>query len=82
MPRLPLVDADDPDADPLAREILSKIRELRGHDFNVYRAVANHPEVLQGIVAFGTPAYFANTLTPTQRELAYLGTSVANDCHY
>jgi len=58
------------------------IRELRGHDFNVYRAVANHPEVLAGIVAFGIPAYFQNTFTPAQRELAYLGTSVANNCHY
>jgi alkylhydroperoxidase family enzyme len=82
VPRLPLVDPDDPDADPQARALLGRVRELRGRTLNVYRAVGNHPEVLDGLLRFGTAAYFENSLTPAQRELAYLGASVANDCHY
>jgi alkylhydroperoxidase family enzyme len=82
MPRLPLVDPDDPDADPHARALLGRVRELRGRVFNVYRAIGNHPQVLEGVLAFGKAAYFRNSLTPAQRELAYLGASVANDCHY
>jgi alkylhydroperoxidase family enzyme len=82
MPRLPLVDPDDPDADPHARALLGRVRELRGRTLNVYRAVGNHPEVLDGLLRFGRAAYFDNSLTPAQRELAYLGASVANDCHY
>lgn len=82
MPRLPLVDPDDPDADPRARAQLGRVRELRGRVLNVYRAIGNHPGVLEGVLAFGKAAYFQNSLTPAQRELAYLGASVANDCHY
>ena len=82
MARLPLRSADDPDADPKAREILSALRGLRGRELNVYRAIANHPDLLQGFVTFGTTAYFKNSLTPAQRELAYLTASVTNDCHY
>jgi alkylhydroperoxidase family enzyme len=82
VPRLPLVDPDDPDADPRARELLGRVAALRGRTLNVYRAIGNHPEVLEGVLRFGTAAYFRNSLTPAQRELAYLGASVANDCHY
>jgi alkylhydroperoxidase/carboxymuconolactone decarboxylase family protein YurZ len=81
MPRLPLVDPADPHADPHARALLGRVRELRGRALNVHRAIGNHPEVLDGVLAFGTAAYLQNSLTPAQRELAYLGASVANDCH-
>jgi alkylhydroperoxidase family enzyme len=77
-----MIDPDDPDADPHALALLERIRELRGRSFNVYRALANHPEVLEGLLSFGTAAYFENSLTPAQRELAYLAASVANECHY
>ena len=89
MPRLPLVDPDDPDADPRATGLLKAIRaglvereDLPWQDINVYRAMANHPEALGGLLAFGERAYRRNSLTPAQRELAYLGASVTNDCHY
>lgn len=82
MPRLPLVDPDDPDTDPHARALLGEVQRLRGRVLNVYRALANHPDVLDGVLRFGSAAYFRNSLTPAQRELAYLGASVANDCHY
>ena len=89
MPRLPLVDPDDPNADPKARDLLNLVRaglarsdSLPWTDINVYRAMANHPDAFEGLLTFGARAYQANSLTPAQRELAYLGASVANDCHY
>lgn len=89
MPRLPLVDPDDPDADPKARQLLGLVRAGLAHtdalpwtDINVYRAMANHPDALEGILTFGGRVYQGGSLSPAQRELAYLGASVANDCHY
>lgn len=84
MARLPLVSSQDPDAPPLAREVLQQVSALRGRSVepNVYRAVANHPEALQAMVRFGTVVYFDNSMTPAQRELAYLTASVTNECHY
>ena len=82
MGRLPLVDPEDPDADPRAAELLRAMRAVTGRDFAVLQAVANHPEVLQGLVGFLTVAYANNSLTPGQRELAYLSASVSNNCHY
>jgi alkylhydroperoxidase family enzyme len=84
MARLPLVRSDDPDAPALARDLLQQLGgSLPGAiEPNVYRAVANHPEALQAMVHFGTVVYFANGLSPAERELAYLTTSVTNECHY
>ena len=82
MGRLPFIDPDDPAADPKAAGILQKARARSGRDMNVLRSLANHPDLLEGFNAFAKPAYFGNSLTPAQRELAYLGASVANDCHY
>jgi alkylhydroperoxidase family enzyme len=89
VPRLPLVDPDDPDADPRATGLLKAIRtglvereDLPWQDINVYRAMANHPEALGGLLAFGESAYRGGSLSPAHQELAYLGASVANDCHY
>jgi alkylhydroperoxidase family enzyme len=89
VPRLPLVDPDDPDADPRATGLLKAIRaglekreDLPWQDINVYRAMANHPGALGGLLAFGESAYRGGSLSPAHQELAYLGASVANDCHY
>ncbi len=88
MARLPLVDPDDPNADPAAAALLLKVRnrmEAQGapwRDINVYQAMANHPDIFSAMVSFGSTVYANNSLTPAQRELAYLGASVANDCHY
>ena len=84
MARLPLVSAQDPETPALAREVLQQVTALRDRvvEPNVYRAVANHPEALQALVQFGTVVYFQNSMTPAQRELAYLTASVTNDCHY
>lgn len=84
MTRIPLVDSADDGTDPLARQTLDHVRALRGRavDPNVYRAMANHPLALQKLVQFGTVVYFENSMTPAQRELAYLTASVTNECHY
>ena len=84
MARLSLVDSSSDDADPLARSVLQAVSAARGRsvDPNVYRAVANHPQALQALVQFGTVVYFQNSMTPAQRELAYLTASVTNECHY
>ena len=88
MARLPLVSPDDPDADPKAAALLSLVRaglqagDAPWTDINVYQAMANHPDAFEGLLTFGERAYRNNSLTPPQRELAYLGASVANDCHY
>ena len=84
MARIPLEDSDDENADPLAREVLKAVAAARGRsvDPNVYRAMANHPQALQKLVEFGTVVYFDNSMTPAQRELAYLTASLTNDCHY
>jgi alkylhydroperoxidase family enzyme len=84
MARLPLVDPDAEGTDPLATEVLRLVSGLRNRSVppNVYRAVANHPQALQKMVEFGTVVYFNNSMTPAQRELAYLTASLTNDCHY
>lgn len=84
MARIPLVDPDDPGTDPRVRETLQAVSGMRDRTVapNVYRAVANHPEALQRLVEFGTTVYFANSLEPHQRELAYLTASLVNECHY
>jgi hypothetical protein len=65
-------------------QVLKAVAAARGRsvDPNVYRAVANHPRALQKMVEFGTVVYFQNSMTPAQRELAYLTASVTNECHY
>jgi len=83
MTRIPLVDSNDDDADPLAREVLRQVSGARGSiEPNVYRAMANHPRALQAMAQFASVVYFDNSMTPAQRELAYLTASLTNDCHY
>jgi alkylhydroperoxidase family enzyme len=84
MARLPLVDPDGEGTHPLAAQVLRQVTGMRNRSVppNVYRAVANHPEALQKMVEFGTVVYFQNSMTPAQRELAYLTASLTNDCHY
>lgn len=82
MARIPLVDPDDPGTDPLAAEVLHRIRDVIGRDVNVYRGVANNAKVFAALAQFGPPVYSNNSLEPSERELAYLTASVVNNCHY
>jgi alkylhydroperoxidase family enzyme len=79
MARIPLVDPGAEGADPKAAAALS---QLGGIYPNVYRAIANHPGALEAFAAFGRVIYFENSISPAQRELAYLTASFANSCHY
>ena len=80
MARLPLIDPEGDGTDPAATVALHRA----GGSINphVYRAMANHPEAFDGFLSFGNAVYFQNSLTPAQRELAYLTASVVNQCHY
>ena len=78
MARIPLIDPDDPGADPVAREALGVLGGMGAP--NVLRALANHPRLMRG---FGMAVYSPEArITPAQRELAYLTASVVNSCHY
>ena len=82
MTRIPLVDPDDPNADPKARSLLLELRQRSGRDINVLRALANHPDLLETFLHLGAQPAPTPHIRPDQRELAYLTSSVANDCHY
>ncbi len=80
MARIPLVDPDDPNAP--GRDTLLSIRQRLGGDNNVFRALANNPAVLDGLLSFGSAVYFGPCVDTRLTELAYLTASVANACHY
>ena len=80
MARLPLVDPDDPDLDPAVRDHLMRTYGTGRGVPNVLRAMANHPLAL--LTGAGVAYRRGSLITPEQRELAYLTTSVLNRCHY
>jgi alkylhydroperoxidase family enzyme len=80
--RIPLVDPDDPTTDPKAASILAAVREQFGTDFNVIRALANHPDALESFMGLQAEVYTSKRLTPEQTEIAYYTAAVANSCHY
>jgi hypothetical protein len=80
MARIPLVDPDDPDIGPDARELLGARTGASGEVMNVLRAMANHPRAFrEGVMVAYRPGAL---ITPVERELAYLSASVVNTCHY
>jgi alkylhydroperoxidase family enzyme len=79
--RIRLVDADDDGIDDATRATLRAMREI-GADFNVIRALANHPGILNGFMSFSGAAYWGSSVDPALRELAYLTASSENRCHY
>ena len=79
--RIPLVDAADQGIDEETRTLLEGLHEA-GADFNVIRALANHPALLDGFMRLSSVAYWGSSVSPPLRELAYLTTSSENRCHY
>jgi alkylhydroperoxidase family enzyme len=79
--RIPLVDPSSEGTDPAARAALEQLMPGGVHP-NVYRAVANHPGALEALSGLGKLVYFEGSITPAQRELAYLTASATNNCHY
>ncbi len=47
---------------------------------NIFRTMAHAPEVLDAALTFN--GSFQSGLDPKLRELAYLKTSLVNECHY
>ncbi len=47
---------------------------------NIFRTMAHAPEVLDATLTFN--GSFQSGLDPKLRELAYLKTSLINECHY
>jgi len=79
--RIPLPGRDDDQLDADTQSLLRGMRDA-DVDFNVIRALANHPALLQGFMAFSSAAYWGSSIDPATRELAYLTASLENDCHY
>jgi alkylhydroperoxidase family enzyme len=88
MARLPLRHEEDPNTDPAILEALERISASGFPPLNVFRALANKPEALDGFMAYVLAIYNTNTgighstITAKETELAYTTATVANDCHY
>jgi alkylhydroperoxidase family enzyme len=88
MARLPLRHEDDPGTDPAILAVLDRVAATGFPKFNVFRALANKPEALDGFMAFMMSIYNTNTgagyssLTAKETEFAYTTATVANNCHY
>ena len=83
MARIPLVDPSSPSSEGDEQPVRQPLDGMPGSIHpNVYRAIANHPEALHAFGGFGRLLYTDPSITPAQRELAYLTASVVNNCHY
>ena len=65
MARIPLIDPDDPSADPEVRSTLLELRQRFGADTNYYLALGNNAAALRGILALGEASYFGQHLDLT-----------------
>jgi alkylhydroperoxidase family enzyme len=79
--RITLVDPTDPGIDGPTRTLVQGMHDV-GADFNVIRALANHPKLLEGFMQLSAVAYWGSTVPARLGELAYLTTSTENCCHY
>ena len=83
MARIPLPGPDDPDVDPKTAAVLRALEaRQKAPAYNVQRALANHPELMEAMWAMANITYFKNSLDPVQRELAYYTSAVTNECFY
>jgi alkylhydroperoxidase family enzyme len=79
MARIPYVDPEDPNLDPAIRAFMVRPGAASGDVVNVVRALANNGRALR---ALGELSRVGDQITKSQRELAYLTTSLLNNCHY
>jgi alkylhydroperoxidase family enzyme len=79
MARIPYVDPDDPNLDPAIRAFMVRPGAASADVVNVVRALANNGRAL---TALGQLSRVGDQITKSQRELAYLTTSLLNNCHY
>ncbi len=88
MARLPLRHEDDPDTDPAILAALARVESSGFPKLNVFRALANKPEALEGFMSFVMSIYNTNSgadrssISAKETELAYTTATVANNCTY
>ena len=80
MARIPLVDPDGGHEGEAASSLLAQLDG--GVHPNVFRAILNHPKAAEAFGGLGRLLYLDSSITPAQRELAYLTASFLNRCHY
>jgi len=66
-----------------AQAYLQNVSQTRGRLINIYRAMANRPEVGRAFSGLAETVYRGDTtLDPRHAELAYLTATVVNNCYY
>ena len=78
---MPLLEpvGDDTTSEP-AKATFEKLHAKLKMVPNIFRTMAHAPEVLDATLTFN--GSFQSGLDPKLRELAYLKTSMLNECHY
>ena len=79
MAHVPYVQDDG--ADDVSRPIFESMSQKLGMIPNIFRAMANSPELFKGFMELNG-ALKTTALDPKLRELAYLATSEVNRCEY
>jgi uncharacterized peroxidase-related enzyme len=79
MARLPYLDPNN--ASPEQKEILGKVTQKSGKIANIWTLWAHSPQTLDAFLPFNK-SLAKGTLDPKLRELAYVKTSLINDCAY
>ena len=82
MARLPLVDENDPNADPEAVAILRSMESTFGYIVNLERVMVHHPTLMQGFFNMMRMLYLESHLSPKQTELPYLTSTMTLKCFY
>ena len=83
MARIPLLHESDTNLSEESREYLAQSSKARGKMLNLYRALANRPEAGRAFSELIRTVYRSgSTLPPKEAELAYLTSTVVNNCFY
>ena len=78
---MPLLEpVSDDTTSRLAKATFEKLHAKLKMVPNIFRTMAHAPEVLDATLTFN--GSFQSGLDPKLRELAYLKTSLINECHY
>ena len=81
MARIPLLHEDDPDTPDDARALLEGFARTYGWVPNIFRVMANHPELAKGFAGV-TGVAWGHELTMKETELVYTTSTMVNACHY
>lgn len=68
-------------ASPESADVLHKVKSKYGFIPNLFGVFAESPEILEAYLTLGN-LVDKTTLTPLERQIAYIGTSVTNSCEY